>query len=158
MEPIEDGEKEGKRRLSTTIYYLLTPDRHDNFIHMNKSTTMHVLHQGRAEYVLIYPQKSGNKPIVKRVVMGPDVSRGEVRQLYVETGVWKASRLLSSDMEEVEQSKIVADRVGCLITEVVMPGFEWEDHRWMTSEDVDLLFPEDENEEIRRELKGRVRK
>jgi len=32
------------------------------------------------------------------------------------------------------------DRVGCLITEVVVPGFHWEDHGFMKSQDLNDLF------------------
>ena len=84
-----DGEP---RPLATTIYYLLTHDDPIGVFHMNKSAvsvvlsnivmclrishvaddphlqTMHVLHQGRAEYTLIYPE---NPPRVERVVCGP---------------------------------------------------------------------------------------
>ena len=72
------------RSLATTIYYLLTFDDPDGVFHMNKSVvrkiywssinitmkkcdvqTMHVLHQGRAEYTLITP---GNPPKVEKKV------------------------------------------------------------------------------------------
>jgi predicted cupin superfamily sugar epimerase len=48
------------------------------------------------------------------------------------------------------------ERVGCLITEVVVPGFDWRDHRWMTAADLNELFGEDEEKygEIRKELEA----
>jgi hypothetical protein len=123
---------------------------------------MHVLHQGRAEYVLIYPGSTPNpSPVVKRIVMGPDTSRGEVRQLYVESGVWKMSRLLEEDLREVREGKCSKEEVGCLITEVVVPGFEWEDHRWMRKGDLEALFPlesgDEEAERMRKLFEGHVK-
>lgn len=68
---------------------------------------------------------------MKQSIMGLDSSK--------ESGVWK-SRLLEPDLK------------GLLITEVVIPGFEWQDHQWMSMKD--LLFLEDM---IRRELEGYVK-
>ena len=99
---------------------------------------------------------------MKRVVMGPDTSRGEVRQLYVESGVWKMSRLLEEDVREVREGLASSESVGCLITEVVVPGFEWEDHRWMRKADLEELFPLKSEEEedalkMRKLFQGHVR-
>ena len=64
---------------------------------------------------------------------------GEYRQLLVGTDVWKKSRILPEDIA-LGKSDEEKDRVGCLITEVVVPGFHWEDHRFMTKHDLDDLF------------------
>ena len=74
------------RPLATSIYYLLSLDEPNGVFHMNKSAvrltigimlydrgnvtdvgiqTMHVLHQGRAEYTLITP---GSPPRIERKV------------------------------------------------------------------------------------------
>ncbi|KAI0777570.1 RmlC-like cupin domain-containing protein [Trametes elegans] len=118
------------RPLATSIYYLLTPDEPNGVFHMNKSATMHVLHQGRAEYTLITP---GSPPKVEKKIMGPNIDAGEVLQLLVPTGVWKMSRLLLQDLNAVTADD-ARDRCGCLITEVVFPGFAWEDHSFLTKE------------------------
>ncbi|OBZ78386.1 hypothetical protein A0H81_02188 [Grifola frondosa] len=67
--------------------------------------------------------------------MGPNIHEGELLQLLVPTGVWKMSRLLREDLE-------VSDRehTGCLITEVVFPGFAWEDHLFLTREELEKLW------------------
>ncbi|KAJ3721144.1 RmlC-like cupin domain-containing protein [Lentinula raphanica] len=114
------------RSLGTSIYYLLTKDSPSGVIHMNKSVTYHVLHQGRAEYTLIHPT---DPPKVEKHIMGTNVSAGESRLLLVGTGVWKMSRLLPEDTE-----------YGCLITEVVVPGFHWEDHQFLTKGGFDELL------------------
>ncbi|PVG02526.1 hypothetical protein CPB86DRAFT_780475 [Serendipita vermifera] len=141
LTPFGEGTvEERKRGLQTTTYYLLTPDQPHNYVHMNKSGTMHLLHQGRAEYILIHPPSSSSTrslPRVERVILGPHTSRGEVRQLYVGTGIWKTSRLLEGDVQSGED----AERIGCLTSQVVVPGFEWVDYEWMRQSDLDALYP-----------------
>ena len=80
------------------------------------SKTYHTLHHGRAEYTLIRP---GNPPIIEKKVMGTNTAAGEVRQLIVGTGIWKRSSL---DIESAN-TRQEQDCTGCLITEVVVPGF-----------------------------------
>lgn len=82
--------------------------------------TYHVLHQGRAEYTLITPTFP---PTIEVKVMG--TGPGETRQLLVGTGVWKRSRILPED-RALAKTTADQDKVGCLITEVVVPGFHWE--------------------------------
>ncbi|KAH9050965.1 RmlC-like cupin domain-containing protein [Lactarius deliciosus] len=112
--PYADG---ALRSLSTTIFYLLTADNPSGKIHMNKSI------------------KKGALPAIKRVVMGPNASAGEQRQLLVGTGVWKMSRLLDVDLKGPD-----LERTGCLITEVVIPGFHWEDHKYLTRTELEEMF------------------
>ncbi|EPS93577.1 hypothetical protein FOMPIDRAFT_1055848 [Fomitopsis schrenkii] len=128
------------RSLATSIYYLLTPDEKNGVFHVNKSATMHVLHQGRAEYVLITPSSTpGNPPKVEKKIIGPNIRAGETLQLLVPSGVWKMSRLLADDLATATDSA-QRDRVGCLITEVVFPGFAWEDHAFLTLADLENVF------------------
>lgn len=68
--------------------------------------------------------------------MGEDTAKGESRQLFVGGGVWKMSGIPDEDLAE----PLNKDKVGCLITEVVTPGFVWQDHEWMTMEDLKDLF------------------
>lgn len=136
----------GLRSLATSIYYLLDYDSPSGVIHMNKSVvggrclpllsrlrgrqTYHVLHQGRVEYTLITP---GNPPTVEKKIMGtgPD----ETRMLLVGTGVWKMSKLLSEDLMQAK-TEVEKKKLGCLITEVVVPGFHWEDHKFLTKDEL----------------------
>ncbi|CDO74400.1 hypothetical protein BN946_scf184392.g11 [Trametes cinnabarina] len=124
------------RSLATTIHYLLTPEERNGIFHMNKSATMHVLHQGRAEYTLITP---GSPPIIERKIMGPNINARELLQLLVPTGIWKMSRLLPEDLVSTSEDKS-GDEWGCLITEVVFPGFAWEDHGFLTLEEFERLW------------------
>ncbi|KAH6910338.1 RmlC-like cupin domain-containing protein [Coprinopsis sp. MPI-PUGE-AT-0042] len=128
-----------QRPLATSIYYLLSYDNPTGFIHMNKSLTYHTLHQGRAEYTLITPGSQGQAPKIETKIIGPNVSAGETRLLIVGTGIWKMSRLLKDDIDAVKTDE-EKDRVNCLITEVVVPGFDWEDHKYLTREGLYNLF------------------
>lgn len=109
-----------KRNYSTLIYYLLTPNSPIGKLHKNKNRIIHILHQGRGQFVLIYP---GGR--VKSFKVGPDHANGEVSQWVVPGDVYKASFLLPND----EFSN------GLLISEVVVPGFEYEDCSFMSGED-----------------------
>ncbi|KLO08686.1 hypothetical protein SCHPADRAFT_944236 [Schizopora paradoxa] len=149
-----------ERSLGTSIYYLLTPERPMGYFHMNKSVTYHVLHQGRAEYTLIRPPPTlplttpslhsdpvassdsvqVPSPRIETVIMGTNADAGEVRMLLVGTGVWKRSNLLPEDLELAKQSPELSDKTGCLITEVVVPGFDWEDHKYLTKNGLEKLF------------------
>jgi len=131
------------RSLATSIYYLLTPDERNGVFHMNKSATMHVHHQGRAEYILITPS---SPPRIERKIIGPNIHAGEVLQLLVPSGVWKMSRLLPADLESAD-SPDTRDHTGCLITEVVFPGFAWEDHGFLTKAELESLMGGPEAEE-----------
>lgn len=124
------------RSLATSIYYLLTASQPNGVWHMNKSVTYHVLHQGRAEYTLIHPT---NPPRIETMIMGDNAAAGETRMLLVGTGVWKKSRILPEDLKTAQTDE-QKERVGCLITEVVVPGFHWEDHKYLTMAEFDALF------------------
>lgn len=72
-------------------------------------------------------------------IIGPNIRAGETLQLLVPSGVWKMSRLLADDLATATDSA-QRDRVGCLITEVVFPGFAWEDHAFLTLADLENVF------------------
>lgn len=113
---------------------------------------MHVLHQGRARYTLIHiPNSSSNlnnpRPRVEHITIGTNTSAGEVRQLLVSDS-WKMSEIPEEDLEKVAKGEVSEEHVGCLITEVVVPGFEWEDHKFLTRGELENLFGgEDADEE-----------
>ena len=90
-------------------------------------------------------------------VIGPNIHSGEVLQLLVPTGVWKMSRLLPEDREAAASREDGRERFGCLITEVVFPGFVWEDHVFLTPAGFNKLFENHDSPEAK-ELIGRVKK
>ncbi|GAA5977580.1 hypothetical protein JCM5350_002280 [Sporobolomyces pararoseus] len=140
-----DGEH---RSLATQIYYLLDSQSPKGRLHLNKSTTYHLLHNGRACYTLVRPSANkGKKPEIKQVTVGEDIEKGELRQLIVEGGWWKASELPQEDLVAGEEEK-----TGCLISEVVVPGFDWHDHAFLTEKGLLDLFAGDKEDEWYKKL------
>jgi predicted cupin superfamily sugar epimerase len=101
----------GERFSMTSIFYLLTAEGPVGHFHRNRSDIVHYFHLGDPiEYFLIH--EDGR---LERIVMGPDPTRGQLLQLTVPGGIWKASRLLPG-----------AIGYG-LISEAVTPGFDYAD-------------------------------
>lgn len=117
-----NADKDSVRNASTTIFYLLTPKSPVGHFHRNKARTVHTLHSGRGRYVIIH--ESGQ---VETFVVGHDLAKGEKLQWIVDGGKYKASYLLPD--EGAEESK-----GGLLISETVVPGFEFSDHDFLTAE------------------------
>ena len=121
-----DTEREGGQRdLLTSMYYMLTDDRPIDHFHVNKSDIMHYFHGGSSlTYLMIPPQK----PRLLKCKLGMDVSKGEVPQLLVPGGYWKAAVL-----ERGEYG---------LLGEAVAPGFDFKDMEFITQEDFKRQCPD----------------
>lgn len=78
--------------------------------------------------MLIHADKEGSPKRVESFVVGPNVEKGEKLQWVVEGGKYKASFLLP-DEECGKESKD-----GLLISETVVPGFEYCDHDFLSPE------------------------
>jgi predicted cupin superfamily sugar epimerase len=135
------------RSLSSTIYYHLTPDSPTCFFHLNRSRTIHSLHRGRARYVIIHADlatDNGTAPVTSFVV-GPDLDKGERMQWVVEGGKYKACYILPDDPSESgEGDSEEGDSEGLLITETVVPGFDFEDHEFLSPQTMEKLLPEEQ--------------
>ncbi|KIR58999.1 hypothetical protein I314_04983 [Cryptococcus bacillisporus CA1873] len=134
---------EDKRLEATLIYYLLTPESYRGKMHMNLHSTFHLHHAGRALYTLIRPpQKDGDEPTVRRVMMGSNSSLGEVTQLFVPGGWWKASEIPEEDMLLLEAVKDndLKERIGCLISEVVVPGWNPDQHQFIDEDKLRAMW------------------
>lgn len=111
------------RLSATAIYYLLTDDSPVGFMHRNRSDIVHCYHLGGAiKYTLI--NFAGQ---VSEVVLGSKIDQGQVPQLVVAGGCWKIAELIEGEYG--------------LITEVVTPGFEYEDNDIATYDRITQLFP-----------------
>ncbi|KAL4725415.1 hypothetical protein ACLX1H_007563 [Fusarium chlamydosporum] len=110
--------------------------------HRNRSRVIHTLHRGRGRYVLIHPDGR-----IESFIVGNAVERGERIQWIVEGDVWKASYLLPDESgSNHETDGLETD--GLLITETVVPGFEYEDHEFLTHQGINKLLKEDQVREL----------
>ncbi len=81
---------------------------------------------------------------MKRIMLGPNVLEGEVTQLFVPGGWWKASEIPKEDLamidhHEGEGSKEdLKERIGCLISEVVVPGWTPDQHMFIDEQRVSI--------------------
>lgn len=120
---ISSDRQGNERNIFTSIYYLLTDDRPIDHWHKNKSDIMHYFQAGSAiTYLLLYP--SGR---LDKVKLGLDFLNGEVGQLLVPGGCWKAAVL--------EEGKFG------LLGEAVAPGFDYRDMEVAKAEDIRHNFP-----------------
>ncbi|MCJ1474825.1 hypothetical protein MMC13_003485 [Lambiella insularis] len=138
------------RSASTTIYYLLSPTNPTGVFHRNKGRTIHTLHKGRGRYVVIHADqmKNGQKARVETFVVGHDLQAGERMQWLVEGGKYKASFLLP-DVPGGERCE------GLLISETVVPGFEFRDHNSMPGDVLSDLVSREQSEQLRWLLSAR---
>jgi predicted cupin superfamily sugar epimerase len=115
------------RNASTTIYYLLGQASPVGYFHRNRGRTVHTLHRGRGRYVILhFDRKVDGKVPVETFVVGPNIEAGEKLQWIVEGGKFKSSFLLPDDDDQSSG--------GLLISETVVPGFDYADHDFMTAE------------------------
>lgn len=118
----------GDERLAmTSIFYLLAAESPIGHFHKNRSDIVHYFHLGDPiTYHLL--DEDGR---YSTVVMGPDLDAGQVLQLTVPGGVWKASQIPSNGIHGYG-----------LISEAVSPGFEYADMTLGYAEDMVRLFPQ----------------
>lgn len=131
------------RNSSTTIFYLLTPHGPQGGFHRNAARTVHTLHRGRGRYVLIHADSPSRPAPIETFVVGPNVEAGEKLQWIVEGGKYKASFLLP-DEESGKDSQN-----GLLISETVVPGFEFCDHDFLSEEALPELVGKEKTEELK---------
>ncbi|EXJ82659.1 hypothetical protein A1O3_06473 [Capronia epimyces CBS 606.96] len=140
------------RHASTTIFYLLAPRSPVGYFHRNRGRTVHTLHRGRGVYVLLHMDRrdarTGKVP-VETFVVGHDLDKGEKLQWIVEGGKFKASFLIPDSDSDTNTPATDTDvdgqpgsAAGLLISETVVPGFEYADHDFLTAETMrDALDP-----------------
>jgi predicted cupin superfamily sugar epimerase len=111
------------RNVLTSIYWLLDERAPVGWFCRNASAHVHYFHAGAGiTYHVIRPDGAQ-----ERHRLGADVTAGEVFQLVVEGGCWKAAEL---------------DRGGyCLIGEAVAPGFDFRDFAFGTRDELSRRFP-----------------
>lgn len=105
-----EGETTKKRNTVTSVYYMLTSDSPTQFFNCGNSDLVHYWQSGgRMEFTLVH--ESGS---VEHMVLGPKVLEGDVLQVGVPGGTFKAARLVEGDFA----------LLGC----AAAPGFDYVDH------------------------------
>ncbi|MDU0355055.1 cupin domain-containing protein [Paraglaciecola aquimarina] len=117
----------GQRATMTSIYYLLSAESPIGHFHMNQSDIMHYFHAGDPiTYYLIQPDGR-----LQTVVMGSDPTKGQVMQMAVKGGTWKASKIPTN-----------GDYGYGLIGEAVAPSFEYSDMQLGETSQLIAQFPQ----------------
>jgi predicted cupin superfamily sugar epimerase len=99
------------RSVGTAIYYLLKPG-HVSEMHVLPGDEIFHFYLGSPVRMLqLWPDGAG-----KEVVLGPDLTAGQVPQLVVPAGVWQGTHLIS-------------DEGFSLLGATMAPGFEYADYR-----------------------------
>jgi len=111
------------RNVLTSIYWMVDRRSPIGFWCSNASDHVHYFHAGAAlTYHIIHPDGR-----LETQRLGPDPRRGDVLQLVVRGGCWKAAHLEEGDY--------------CLLGEAVAPGFDFRDLRWATEDDLAAVAP-----------------
>lgn len=126
LEPLDEGgffRKTYSAEVSS-IYYLLTEESPIGLLHINKSDIVHFYHMGGSiEYTLISPDGEET-----RHILGSDLKSGEELLFLCPGGYMKAARLISGSY--------------CLLSEMVIPAFRYEDRDLVTAEMLIERFPQ----------------
>lgn len=122
----------GQRNLLTSILWMPTAESPIGWLCRNESDHVHYYQLGAAvTYRVLHP--SGRFEIVR---VGPDVEAGDVLQLVVPRGAYKAAELTQGEFG--------------LVGEAVGPGFDFRDFWWVREEQ---LMGSPHFDELRRFIK-----
>ncbi|PLB47368.1 hypothetical protein P170DRAFT_511980 [Aspergillus steynii IBT 23096] len=138
---------EDHRALSTTCLYLLTPKSPIEAFHRTRGRVVHTLHRGRGVCMILKNGarigKESSRIEIESFIVGQDVAKGERLQWVVEGGCYKASLLVpDGDGDEGEKSG------GLLVSETVMPGFEYRDHEFLTRRELEGMLDPGEAKQL----------
>jgi predicted cupin superfamily sugar epimerase len=122
-EAFADRRYAGARRTSTAIYYLLEPGTFSEMHVLRSDEVFHHYLGDAVEMLQLFEDGSS-----ARVVIGKDIAAGEVLQHVVRRGVWQGSRLRVAEGWAL---------LGC----TVAPGFEFEDYRDASAEELVAKWP-----------------
>lgn len=120
---VEYDGKVVERKAGTCIYYLVTPD---DFSAMHKVQGEEIFHFYLGDPVeMVQLTENGSK----KIIIGNNLSEGELPQVVVPAGVWQGTRLC-------EGGKFAL--LGCTVS----PGFEYEDFTIAGREELTKLYPQ----------------
>ncbi len=114
---------DGPRRLSTAIYYLLTPDTHSAMHRVPGDEIFHFYLGDPVEMLQLHPDGRGEV-----VRLGPDPRAGFRLQHVVPAGVWQGARLRAGGRY-------------ALLGTTLAPGFEYQDFEAGDRDELCERFP-----------------
>lgn len=115
---------EGKRKLFTSIYFLLTSNDISHF-HRLKSDELWYYHAGSALTIHMIEENG----VYKEIKLGLNVEKGEVPQALVPKNTIFGSSVMDEDTFSL---------VGCMVS----PGFEFRDFELFTQQELLLKYPQ----------------
>jgi predicted cupin superfamily sugar epimerase len=116
-----------KRSLGTTIYYLITPERFSALHRISSDEIFHFYLGDPVEMLLLHPGGRSRK-----VILGPDVEKGQHPQFLVPKNIWQGSRLRKGGRF-------------ALLGTTVFPGFDFADYRQGSRKELFKLYPQQKN-------------
>ncbi len=125
---------EGKRPISSTIYYLLKSGQASQF-HRLKFDEQWFFHRGSPLRVYLI-NKDGSLEVIK---LGPEVTDNEIPQFLVKAG-------------GVLGAEVIEDNSFTLVSCVVSPGFDYRDFTLFESKELTEEFPQ--HEELIKKFNG----
>jgi predicted cupin superfamily sugar epimerase len=114
---------EGKRNVSTAIYFLLEEKNKSHF-HRIKSDELWFFHEGETLEILCLSKKG-----MTSVLLGKNIRKGEKLQVLISAGTWFGARI---------KNETGYSLVSC----TVAPGFDFKDFEMATHEILKKEFPE----------------
>jgi predicted cupin superfamily sugar epimerase len=117
------SKKNKKRKIMTSIYYLLTRKNPLSWLTVNEYDLILYYHLGDP-LKIIFLQEDGS---IQEKILGPDLLAGQVPQLLCPGGIPKAYDLMEGQL--------------CLVGEAVTPGFEYEDMKILSLQEIKKQYP-----------------
>jgi len=115
----------GARRITTAIYYLITPDSFSRMHRLNSDEIFHFYCGDPVEMLQLMP--GGSSKILK---LGNDIINGVYPQIVVPRGVWQGARLCLGGKY-------------ALMGTTVSPGFDYSDYEIGKRDFLIKEYPED---------------
>lgn len=127
------------RNPSSLIHFLMTCESPLGKFHTNVTgRSIHVLQGGRGTYVLVHPTGQ-----IETFRVGFDVANGEKTQWVVEPGVYKGCYVVP----EKEGSEVTS-KDHLWVSEVVVPGFDFQDMKFPDMNNLIALVGEEKASEL----------
>jgi len=126
-----DGDE--RRNALTSIYWVPTVQSPMLMLATNCSDHVHY-YQGGLSFAYYLLDPAVVEPCLERVVLGPNLERGEKLQVCVRGGMWKCGEVLLPDGDGNDDGQQGYEY--SIIGEAVAPGFDFHDFEWITEKKI----------------------